>query len=453
MPPRSRRRSGSPPPNGPARSPCAPRAARRSGRGRSCSSASTPSPAGLHRLGVRRGDSVALLLSNRPEFHLADMAAATARRDAVLDLQHVLARADRVRGHGRRRPGAHRRGGAARGRARGAQGAAGPRARDRRRRRGARGRPDPGRGDGRPRRGVRPAGGCAAVEADDVVTLIYTSGTTGPPKGVQLTHRNVMSAVAIVNDLIRLPEDGRVISWLPAAHVAERVAHHYLPIAYGLQVTCCHDPRQILAYLPEVRPSWFFAVPRIWEKLKPGLETMFAGLPDEQRAGAQAGLAAALEKVAPRAARRAGARRAGRPRGRRRPGGLRPAARAARVRRVRVGERRRGAHARRGPRVLPRHRDPGRRAVGHVRDDRRGLRQPARAHQDRQRRTAVAGRRGQARRGRRAARPRRRRHARLPQPPRPHGGGHRRRRVAAHGRHRRDRRRTATSASSTARRS
>jgi long-chain acyl-CoA synthetase len=100
-----------------------------------------------------------------------------------------------------------------------------------------------------------------------------------------------------VEDLIELPPDGRVVSWLPSAHVAERNAHHYIPIVFGLQVTCCEDPRQVLSYLPEVRPSWFFAVPRIWEKLKAGLETMVGAQPEEQREKVQAALAAALEKV------------------------------------------------------------------------------------------------------------------------------------------------------------
>jgi len=82
-----------------------------------------------------------------------------------------------------------------------------------------------------------------------------------------------------------------VISWLPAAHIAERNAHHYLPIVFGLQITCCDDPRQVLSYLPEVRPSWFFAVPRIWEKLKSGLEAMIAGQPQEQSERSRAALA------------------------------------------------------------------------------------------------------------------------------------------------------------------
>ena len=137
----------------------------------------------------------------------------------------------------------------------------------------------------------------AAIQPTDILTLIYTSGTTGPPKGVQLIHRNLLAAVEGLDELVQFPRDGRVISWLPAAHVAERNAHHYLPIVYGLQITCCEDPRQVLSYLPEVRPAWFFAVPRIWEKLKAGLETMMAGQPEEQRASMGAALEAAIQKV------------------------------------------------------------------------------------------------------------------------------------------------------------
>jgi long-subunit acyl-CoA synthetase (AMP-forming) len=141
------------------------------------------------------------------------------------------------------------------------------------------------------------AASVAQIEPTDLLTLIYTSGTTGPPKGVQLIHRNLLAAVDGLEELISFPRDGRVISWLPAAHVAERNAHHYLPIVFGLQITCCDDPRQVLSYLPEVRPSWFFAVPRIWEKLKAGLETMIAGQPQEQRERSEAALAAAVRKV------------------------------------------------------------------------------------------------------------------------------------------------------------
>jgi len=136
------------------------------------------------------------------------------------------------------------------------------------------------------------------IELDDLLTLIYTSGTTGPPKGVQLSHRNLMALTSSVEDMIQLPErGGKVISWLPAAHIAERGAHYYLPVTRGLSVTICPDPRKIVEFLPQVRPTWFFAVPRIWEKLKAGLEAMVANMPDEQGAKARAALDAALSKV------------------------------------------------------------------------------------------------------------------------------------------------------------
>jgi long-chain acyl-CoA synthetase len=138
----------------------------------------------------------------------------------------------------------------------------------------------------------------SAVGPDDLLTLIYTSGTTGPPKGVQLTHRNLLTLVASVDDLVPFPEEGGcVISWLPAAHIAERGANYYLPVVKGLEIHICPDPREIVQFLSQARPTWFFAVPRVWEKLKAGLEAMLAGLPEEQRAPVERGFEAALEKV------------------------------------------------------------------------------------------------------------------------------------------------------------
>ncbi|HEU4978103.1 MAG TPA: AMP-binding protein, partial [Solirubrobacteraceae bacterium] len=251
---------------------------------------------GLAKLGVGAGESVALMLGNRPEFHLADLAVMMAggtpfsiyqtyapnqiafvvgdagartviteqqhlgavleAREELPDLEHVILvegeapagclRLDEVEGSN-------------------------------------------------PDFDAEASG--ARLGPDSVLTLIYTSGTTGPPKGVQLSHRNLLAACEGLDELIRLPPDGRVISWLPSAHVAERNAHHYIPIVYGLQITCCHNPREVLSYLPEVHPSWFFAVPRIWEKLKAGLETMLASQPEEQRAKVEGALDAALEKV------------------------------------------------------------------------------------------------------------------------------------------------------------
>jgi long-subunit acyl-CoA synthetase (AMP-forming) len=137
----------------------------------------------------------------------------------------------------------------------------------------------------------------ARVGRDDLLTLIYTSGTTGPPKGVQLTHRNLIAACIAMDDLIEFPEGGRVVSWLPSAHIAERMAHHYLPLIFGATITTCPNPREIVSVLPQVKPSFFFAVPRIWEKVKAGLEARIAALPEEQRVAAQDAIAAGVERV------------------------------------------------------------------------------------------------------------------------------------------------------------
>ena len=122
-----------------------------------------------------------------------------------------------------------------------------------------------------------------AVEPGDLLTLIYTSGTTGPPKGVQLTHGSLVAAARSFDELITFPEGGRLISWLPMAHVAERNVTQYMPMVRGDTTTCCPDARQVAAYLTEVRPTWFFAVPRIWEKLKAAMEIGIGAEPDENR--------------------------------------------------------------------------------------------------------------------------------------------------------------------------
>jgi long-chain acyl-CoA synthetase len=125
-----------------------------------------------------------------------------------------------------------------------------------------------------------------AVEPEDALTLIYTSGTTGPPKGVQITHHNELAAGRSFDQIIQFPDGARVVSYLPMAHIAERSCTQYLPMMFGFTTTDCENPREIASYLPEVRPTWFFSVPRIWEKLKAGLEASFAAEEDENRKAA-----------------------------------------------------------------------------------------------------------------------------------------------------------------------
>jgi len=112
-----------------------------------------------------------------------------------------------------------------------------------------------------------------AVQPDDVATLIYTSGTTGPPKGVQLTHANVMAEFLAIVDLVGMQPTDRITSYLPHAHIADRVAGHYANMVLGVQVTDVGDPRAIAEALPDARPTVWFGVPRVWHKIKAGIET------------------------------------------------------------------------------------------------------------------------------------------------------------------------------------
>ncbi|MFC9894639.1 AMP-dependent synthetase/ligase [Nocardia sp. NPDC127579] len=112
-----------------------------------------------------------------------------------------------------------------------------------------------------------------AVKPEDLATLIYTSGTTGPSKGVEITHRNVLAQIiALVNGPLRVGYDDRAISYLPAAHVADRISGHAISLLTGMLVTCVPDPREIAAALPDARPTVFFGVPRVWQKIKAGID-------------------------------------------------------------------------------------------------------------------------------------------------------------------------------------
>jgi long-chain acyl-CoA synthetase len=103
---------------------------------------------------------------------------------------------------------------------------------------------------------------------DTVATIIYTSGTTGPPKGVELTHRNVMSSARAFSDVVGFDSSDSVISWLPDAHIGNRLTAYYIPALIGMEVTCCPETSMIVEVLEQVRPTQFCAVPRIWEKLR-----------------------------------------------------------------------------------------------------------------------------------------------------------------------------------------
>jgi long-subunit acyl-CoA synthetase (AMP-forming) len=137
-----------------------------------------------------------------------------------------------------------------------------------------------------------------AVGPDDVLTLIYTSGTTGPPKGVEITHANMLAEIAATTSLLPVARTDRIASYLPSAHVADRWSSHYQQMVFGLQVTCVADIRTIAAALVDIRPTLWGAVPRVWEKIKAALEARIETEPDEQRRQAmQWAVATGIRKV------------------------------------------------------------------------------------------------------------------------------------------------------------
>lgn len=120
---------------------------------------------------------------------------------------------------------------------------------------------------------------------DDLATVIYTSGTTGPPKGVMLDHANICWTVESYRATIGDVTGWRAVSYLPMAHIAERMSSHYLGIASGFEITTCPEPSLVAHYLPQVRPQSFFAVPRVWEKLHTALLGAMNADPERAKEG------------------------------------------------------------------------------------------------------------------------------------------------------------------------
>jgi long-chain acyl-CoA synthetase len=118
------------------------------------------------------------------------------------------------------------------------------------------------------------------VGPQDILTLIYTSGTTGPPKGVQLTHANELAECRGIDAVGSPRAGGSVVSFLPHAHIADRGLSHYALMVWGHTVTCCPDVNQVFAHVADCHPTFFGAVPRIWEKLQAALEAGVDAEPD-----------------------------------------------------------------------------------------------------------------------------------------------------------------------------
>ena len=224
--------------------------------------------AGLLALGVERGDTVAIMVLNRPEFHLVDTAALHAGAipfslyntssleqacEVLENAQPVVAVTERallplVAAAARSRPSI-RHVVVTDGRNHGALSLADL--------------------EERGSAGLDLRAAARAADPDDVATLVYTSGTSGAPKGVELTHANLLAAARAARERLEVEPGGRLVSYLPAAHIVDRwLSHYHGSLGLGCTVTCVADPRQVLTLLPDARPTVWGGVPRVLEKLR-----------------------------------------------------------------------------------------------------------------------------------------------------------------------------------------
>jgi long-subunit acyl-CoA synthetase (AMP-forming) len=116
-----------------------------------------------------------------------------------------------------------------------------------------------------------------AIVPDDIAGIVYTSGTTGEPKGVEWSHGALLENMRGLNKLAPPSPAGRWVSYLPMAHLAERFMSHYCSMAFGYTITTAPDIKQLAGALVETRPTRFFAVPRVYEKLGEGAKAIAAG--------------------------------------------------------------------------------------------------------------------------------------------------------------------------------
>ncbi len=108
----------------------------------------------------------------------------------------------------------------------------------------------------------------AAQSADMMATLIYTSGTTGTPKGVMLSHDNLTWTAQTAIGLISANATDHVVSYLPLSHIAEQVTSLHGPMAFGMCVSFAESMEKLGDAMRDVRPHYFLAVPRVWEKIQ-----------------------------------------------------------------------------------------------------------------------------------------------------------------------------------------
>jgi long-chain acyl-CoA synthetase len=114
----------------------------------------------------------------------------------------------------------------------------------------------------------------AVLTADELATIIYTSGTTGNPKGVMLTHGNLLSNAAATVKVSDLRPGDIELSWLPYSHIYARTVDHYATTLSGTVLALAESIETLTTNLAEVQPTWMTAVPRFYEKVWSSVESM-----------------------------------------------------------------------------------------------------------------------------------------------------------------------------------
>ncbi len=137
----------------------------------------------------------------------------------------------------------------------------------------------------------------AAIEPGDLATLVYTSGTTGPPKGAMLTHGNIVWTCGALDKVLHVTPDERKLSYLPLSHIAERMVGHFTHLYGGGETWFAESIDTLREDLGACKPTIFFGVPRVWEKFYAGITALLEGLPEEQRELASQALQLGLKRV------------------------------------------------------------------------------------------------------------------------------------------------------------
>lgn len=114
----------------------------------------------------------------------------------------------------------------------------------------------------------------AALEESSLATIIYTSGTTGNPKGVMLTHGNLLCNAKSTSDISFVSMDDVLMSWLPYSHIYARTVDHYLTSIGGLTVVLAGSVDTLMDDIKRIQPTWLTAVPRVYEKVWNAVATL-----------------------------------------------------------------------------------------------------------------------------------------------------------------------------------